>query len=292
MELAVGCPIPYWDTTIDWAMEDPTKSIVWSDKYFGNGYGFVTTGIMRGIPTPMPVIRNINADWWLISHHDVQMALSKPNLYDFTEKSPCYEDKRTEYSWECFHKGIHYWIDGTIGPANTSSFDPIFFPIHAFVDKIFEQYRQQLISKGIDPAQHYPTKGIKDHGPDHTTMFISFYPGVEQMTNRQCYGAELAGLTKYSVGPKCPDCSNSDDLYCDYDKNRCVSKERRPEDAFAHSTVVKVTDDGIRYLNEVENDELSRIKKLITLTGPLPFGTKPQSGSRDKRTRRDGIQMS
>lgn len=290
MELAIGCPIPYWDTTLDWAMDDPVKSIVWSDKYFGNGYGFVTTGIMRGLPTPMPVVRNINADWWLISSHDVKMAMGKKDLYEFTEKSPCYEDKRTEYSWECFHKGIHYWIDGTIGPANTSSFDPIFFPIHAHIDKIFEQYRQKLRQTGIDPAENYPAKGIEHHGPDHKTKFIAFYPGIDHMTNRQCYGDELAALTIYSDGPTCPTCSNSEDLYCDQEKNQCVSKSRSNDES-AHYMTAHVTDDGVRYLDAVEKDELSRIKKLITLTGPLPFGTIPSSGSRDQRTRRDAIPM-
>jgi hypothetical protein len=64
------------------------------------------------------------------------MAMAKPTLYEFTEASPCDKEDLTVYSWECFDKGIHDWIDGTIGPSNTTTFDPVFFPMHAFIDKI------------------------------------------------------------------------------------------------------------------------------------------------------------
>ncbi|CAG2192665.1 unnamed protein product [Mytilus edulis] len=33
MEFAIGCPLPYWDTTLDFPMADPTQSIVWSPKF-------------------------------------------------------------------------------------------------------------------------------------------------------------------------------------------------------------------------------------------------------------------
>lgn len=41
-------------------MEDPTESILWSDDFFGNGDGVVTTGPFRNMRTILggPIIRN------------------------------------------------------------------------------------------------------------------------------------------------------------------------------------------------------------------------------------------
>jgi hypothetical protein len=57
--------------------------------------------------------------------------------------------------------------------------NPIFFPIHAFIDKIFELYRQKLMSRGIDPEETYPVKNIAFHGPEHKTIWVPIYPDVE-----------------------------------------------------------------------------------------------------------------
>ncbi|XP_063438444.1 tyrosinase-like protein 2 [Mytilus trossulus] len=291
MEIALGCPIPYWDTTPDHAMNDPTESIVWSDKYFGNGYGVVQTGIMKNLPTLLPIIRNINNAAWLVSKDDIKMALKKPTLFEFTESSPCAKEDRTQYSWECFHKGIHDWISGTIGPSNTTTFDPIFFPIHAFIDKVFEIYRQKLISKGIDPAETYPTKSIKNHGPDHKMIWVPIFPDVEHLTNRQGYDHELAALTKYSLGPVCPHCMNSDDLYCDVSRQLCVSKERKEKDKSVITTIATMTPTGIVFTDTLEPDNHTRVKRLIERTGKFPFGKKFNVGSRDSRTRNDGTSV-
>ena len=288
MELALGCPIPYWDTTSDYAMKDPQESCVWSGKYFGNGYGLVTTGIMKNLPSWLPILRNINSGGWLISRKDIQMAMAKPTLYEFTETSPCDKEDRTVYSWECFHKGIHDWIDGTIGPSNTTTFDPVFFPIHAFIDKIFELYRHKLMSRGIDPEETYPVKNIALHGPEHKTIWVPIYPDVEHLTNRQCYGEKLAALTKYSLGPKCPYCYGSDDLFCDTTLNVCVSKPRTTKDKYVMRTVAKETSDGVQLFQTLGVDEPERTKELIQFTGPLPFGYKFKVKFPDSKTRNDG----
>lgn len=291
MELAIGCPIPYWDLTFDAAMDDPTLSRVWTDRYFGTGYGLVTNGIMKHLPSPFPVVRNINAAGWLISKSNVEMAMAKPSLHQFTEVSPCYTKQIESFSWECFHKGVHDWIDGTMAPSNTTTFDPLFFTYHAFVDKIFERFRQKLKSWGIDPSDTYPNKDIKGHGPDHKTIWVDVYPGLERLTNRECYGDELASLTEYSVGPLCPHCSYSDDLYCNETVGQCVSKTK-----FFQSTVesptAKVVDGKVVFVSQVEEDNPDRVNRLMGLVGELPFGKKFKIGTRDNRTRNDAVAIS
>lgn len=60
LETACGVPIPYWESGLDHDMEDPTESILWSDDFFGNGDGVVTTGPFRNMRTILggPIIRN------------------------------------------------------------------------------------------------------------------------------------------------------------------------------------------------------------------------------------------
>ena len=40
-EAAIGVPVSYWDSSLDFHMRDPTRAVVWSPKYFGNGFGEV-----------------------------------------------------------------------------------------------------------------------------------------------------------------------------------------------------------------------------------------------------------
>ena len=36
--------LPYWDTTLDAALDDPRDSVLWTSPLFGNGNGHVVTG--------------------------------------------------------------------------------------------------------------------------------------------------------------------------------------------------------------------------------------------------------
>jgi hypothetical protein len=66
-ETAVGIPVPYWDSTICFEMEDPVESEVWTEDYFGNGFGQVESGPFSGFSTPIgPLIRNIGSRYPVI----------------------------------------------------------------------------------------------------------------------------------------------------------------------------------------------------------------------------------
>jgi hypothetical protein len=69
------------------------------------------------------------------------------------------------------------------------------------------------MSRGIDPEETYPVKNITLHGPEHKTILVPIYPDVEHLTNRQCYGEELAALTKYSLGRPYERLTNLQNLY-------------------------------------------------------------------------------
>ena len=68
LETACGVPIPYWDSTVDHDMADPTMSILWSDMFYGNGDGDVMTGPYQSVRTILgtPLERNIGTGMELL----------------------------------------------------------------------------------------------------------------------------------------------------------------------------------------------------------------------------------
>lgn len=78
LETACGAPIPYWESGLDHDMEDPTESILWSDDFFGNGNGVVTTGPFRSMRTILggPIIRNYGTGMFTVSMLPVHSPFS------------------------------------------------------------------------------------------------------------------------------------------------------------------------------------------------------------------------
>jgi hypothetical protein len=67
--------LPYWDSSLDFEMPDPVNSILFTARYFGNGFGFVTAGPFANLPG-RPIIRNIGSDGTLISKQAIASVLS------------------------------------------------------------------------------------------------------------------------------------------------------------------------------------------------------------------------
>lgn len=45
------------------------------------------------------------------------------------------------------HDGVHDWIGGDMGSVTVSAFDPVFYLHHAFIDYIWEKFREHQIEK-------------------------------------------------------------------------------------------------------------------------------------------------
>jgi hypothetical protein len=67
---------------------------------------------MKNLPSWLPILRNINSGGWLISRKDIQMAMAKPTLYEFTETSPCDKEDRVPIS-SCVpvHEAQYFLLD-------------------------------------------------------------------------------------------------------------------------------------------------------------------------------------
>lgn len=178
--------LPYWDSTMDQAMVDPTQSVTWSPQFLGNGDGLVTTGPFAFWQTPNgPLIRNTGQDGQLLSRQAIMRVLSRTRMAEITE--PGAPD---QYNIENYHGDAHTWIGGQMEPMETSAFDPVFYLHHAFVDYVWEIFRQQQRAMGIDPTQDYPQNfGPQSHAPFTPTGFgnLPNVFGISDMFTTQVY---------------------------------------------------------------------------------------------------------
>jgi hypothetical protein len=156
--------LPYLDTTLDFYMNDPTKSIIWSEEFLGNGDGLVTSGPFGNWETPVgPLMRNIGVSGKLYSEEDIRNVTDKSRYGEI-----CGDEALPEHDIEFLHGPIHVWIDGQMGIIETAAHDPVFFMHHAFVDYIWEEFRKNQRRNGVDPTTDYPQEFFGDifHAPD------------------------------------------------------------------------------------------------------------------------------
>lgn len=154
--------IPYWDNTLDAELPDPRRSIMWSPLFFGNGNGAVVTGPFRRFTTPYgPLRRDIGADRRLMSKTDLENVFSRRWMWEIS--NPSAEDR---YNLELLHNHVHVWIGEQMSRIESSSYDPAFFSHHAFVDCLWEEFRQRQRQHGINPGRDYPRiVGDQGHQP-------------------------------------------------------------------------------------------------------------------------------
>ncbi|XP_061189970.1 uncharacterized protein LOC133197781 [Saccostrea echinata] len=301
LETACRSPIPYWDSTLDHEMEDPTDSIVWSDEYFGNGDGVVITGPFRNMRTVLggPIIRNIGTGRSaLFTKLGLRTVLSRRNYGDITE--PKVGQERV-YSLEAHHNGPHNWIGGHISADSTASFDPVFFMHHAYVDAVWERFRVQQVINGIDPEQDYPNPPHPvGHGPND---IIDFRPYLAPITNSFAMSNVIANLVRYEPFPTCSNrCNGSPHLRCQRTSSGqvCVSTVRPGAQALRRSPLMMAAPRGQQFMdnslafgaNDSESFGQSPSESLMMAqaSGPIPGGNRfPDSPFNDRRNRENTI---
>ncbi|XP_069112914.1 uncharacterized protein [Argopecten irradians] len=208
LEQALGIAIPYWDCRLDFYMPRPTESIVWTDAFFGPGFGEVRSGPFANwvTPTGTPLIRNIGSAGSLINEDMVANVMSRVDINDVTEPSA------GPFTFERIHNAPHVWIDGQMASSETTAYDPVFFVLHAFIDYLWSLFRHRQRLAGINPATAYPDSPDPRQGPG--AQMIPF--------NYRCiygYSEFLERRVIYARPPRCPFCGG----YAQCLQGRCVS---------------------------------------------------------------------
>ncbi|XP_052063130.1 tyrosinase-like protein 1 [Mytilus californianus] len=211
IETALRVPIPYWDPTIDGEMTDPTQSVVWTNKYFGNGNGLVVTGPFRNYYTPTgPLARNIGSDGLLFSKENIQQLFRYRFNRDIFEPASFGGQMST---LEGQHNMVHFWIGGHMNEFEYAAYDPVFWNYHAYVDYVWENFRRLQVRRGVNPEQDIVRSWEQDPN--------SFAVGLQGLRIREGYSGRIARMVTYESMPKCPECGNSSDMFCR--RGVCVS---------------------------------------------------------------------
>ncbi|XP_052818256.1 putative tyrosinase-like protein tyr-3 [Mya arenaria] len=232
--------LPYWDYTMDYYIPAPENSVVWSNCFFGNGYGIITSGPFEGWYGGLnnQIHRKLAERHGqclpkLIHKADIKGLMDFCKYQEITTGEGDYYHGNP-FNLELLHDGVHDWVGGDMEQVKYSGFDPVFWMHHAFIDLIWEQFRQhqQQSDCNIDPENDYPEVNLsqdnKDgHGPYDTMQAFEHLYNIDGMKNTW-----TTDFYSYEPQPHCPECGNSTYLYCDkridsirFPNGVCVSKE-------------------------------------------------------------------
>ena len=206
---------------MDFDMDNPTNSIVWSASFLGNGDGFVTSGPFANWMTPVGrLTRNIGVAGSLLSKNSIRAILKLCRTRDISDPTA-----QHQFNLDLIQGGTHIWVGGQMSGLNTAAYDPVFLLHHAFVDLVWEMFRKRQESYcGVDPTSDYP-RSVGEHAPTRIMSGFTIYRNIDGYSN---FWTRF--IFRYAPVPSCstvrPFCG-SRYVHCDIVRQRCVSAARR-----------------------------------------------------------------
>uniref|UniRef100_A0A9J2Q8W3 ShKT domain-containing protein n=1 Tax=Ascaris lumbricoides TaxID=6252 RepID=A0A9J2Q8W3_ASCLU len=226
--------IPYWDNVMDNYLPDPRDSILFSPIFEGevDNFGFVVTGpyaYWRTIDGSGAILRMLGREgslWTEYTLNDIMMQTTIENMLHYTAPLQGCPLPMNLNALEFVHSYIHLWIGGHMHDPPTSANDPIFYPYHAFVDFVWELWRQTHQTPQAREMEYPPDIAICGDPQHFGNSFMRPYfnlinrDGLSNMYTDQMY--------RYAPRPGCsaqmPACG-SQYLFCDVrGVPHCVSK--------------------------------------------------------------------
>ncbi|XP_033755380.1 uncharacterized protein LOC117338226 [Pecten maximus] len=230
LEFYLHVPIPYWDCTLDFHITDPTKSILWTKQFFGNGEGTVRVGGFMNFTEPdgTPITRRIGQAGSLIARENVDSLMSRKSNHDLVYT--------TNIALEEYHNGVQTWVGGTMSDLLTAPSDPIYFFHQCYIDKLWEDIRQTMQNPEKYPYDPKVTNPLQD--PEKILAkfpFDSRFP----LVNSDSYTRHVSVRAYYNTSPAQAtrpfECNNPawkrrSVLMWDTDREYCVTGQGREED--------------------------------------------------------------
>uniref|UniRef100_A0A2C9KDQ8 Tyrosinase copper-binding domain-containing protein n=1 Tax=Biomphalaria glabrata TaxID=6526 RepID=A0A2C9KDQ8_BIOGL len=213
--------LPYWDSTLESELNNPLESSLWSAEYFGTARGPVRKGPFANwrLPVGTELIRNVGVDGDLLSNQIINGILSRRRYEEITS----IEESGRQYSILSNYGSTHMYVGGMMASLRMSTYDPIFFMHHAFIDYIFERFRARLRSLGVDPTV-YPKWGNSNlHEPNAPINIFNY-------TVKDGYSELFASYAEYEPVPSCTISSLScgpGSLACNIKTGHCIPTIRQ-----------------------------------------------------------------
>ncbi|WKX90866.1 hypothetical protein Q1695_009596 [Nippostrongylus brasiliensis] len=214
-------------------MPDSRDSILWTNEFFGESTGGVVVGgpfrefrTLEGLPR---IRRDIGAKGKLFSEDEIDFFLSQRDINQVLAFSAPKEGCPFQPSFnalEYTHGNVHIYVGGEMYDQATAGNDPTFYLHHAFVDHIWEIYRQKMQSRS-ERERAYPPDNAACASEHHfSSAFMRPFPPMRNADGLSNMYTD--NLYTYSPRPSCSmgnDCG-SKYLYCDrsHGQPRCASK--------------------------------------------------------------------
>ncbi len=142
--------LPYWDSTADAALPDPTRAPIWDDALLGQFEGSSWQVRLEPLDpqsrnatprlTNRRLVRELGSGGALPSRDELRALLQNEDTYDV---DPYNTRSRRGFrnAAELIHNAVHTWVMGDMVLA-TSPNDPVFFLHHCNVDRIWAIWQQ------------------------------------------------------------------------------------------------------------------------------------------------------
>ncbi|XP_060081568.1 uncharacterized protein LOC132561427 [Ylistrum balloti] len=230
LEFYLHVPIPYWDCTLDFHITDPTKSILWTKEYFGNGEGTVRVGPFMNFTESdgTPITRRIGQAGSLIARENVDSLMTRKSNRELVYT--------TNIALEEYHNGVQAWVGGSMSGLLTAPSDPIYFFHQCYIDKLWEDVRQNMKAAEDYPFDPAITNPLQN--PEYVLAkfpFDSRYP----LANSDSYTRHVSARAHYSSSPaqatqawecKNPVLKRKHVLVWDTDRQYCVTGQGSEKD--------------------------------------------------------------
>nr|UPP37719.1 tyrosinase [Pinctada maxima] len=205
--------LPYWDSTLDFNMNDPSYTIMFSSEFMGNvdHTGALDSGPFKN----WGIIRDIGQVGSLMSDELLDSILKNPRIIhhdQIVENGP----GSSVHTIEGQQYNVHTWVGGMMADMKSSPKDPVFFFHRCFVDLVWELFREKQMSHGVDPESDYPNMGGLFHAPDRP---MDGFPWVKNIDGYSNNFTDF--IYQYDKRYTCPMCGGSRFLNCV--RGKCVS---------------------------------------------------------------------
>lgn len=214
--------LPYWDSSLDQSLPRPCDSVLWTDDFIGNNQKYLVSGPYKDWST---------VDSW-IADSDKRIyreCRTNRNLQGYTKDDFEEYEKFTEFSDMCICKGgtrfegdhglVHSLVGGHMSDIRRSPNDPVFFMHHAFVDYLWEHFRQTKQNRQQRETD-YPAQGCNAYDNPDNVLLPFDMKVIDGMSNN--YTDEFY---EYQQRPTCENgLCKGEFLVCDTKNNQCMSK--------------------------------------------------------------------
>ncbi|CAG2243440.1 Tyrosinase-like protein 2,Tyrosinase-like protein [Mytilus edulis] len=225
--------LPYWNSVLDNQNITPAiNTVLFTKDFIGNGKGDVIEGPFkhwRDIYN-CSLIRNIGRKGYpLPSPEIVETIENDISVFLVKDVIDHFGNNETTKTIEGQHNIPHDWVGGMMDILSSSPKDPAFFLHHAYIDYLWEQFREKQQFLGVDP-EYCPGLGVVSVNNTKLVYNLTLFHASHRQMDCFHWMNSIDGYSKnytqylyaYEDSPTYPNCGNSKYLTWNTVLKRCI----------------------------------------------------------------------